>query len=172
MESNMIRKAKAGDAQALTKLVDSHKELAFNIALRITDNVQDAEDIVQESFLKALKNLTRFREESKFSSWLYKIVYNEAIAYIKKQKRATDFLDAPFSEPIHEKENDSYSDNYQKLFKAIDQLSITERNIIELFYLGDKSIKDIQNIVGKNPSNIKVILHRARLKMQKILKNE
>lgn len=172
IESQTILKAKSGDPEALTELVNRHKELAFNVALRITNNNEDAEDIIQDSFLKVLKNVNRFKEESNFSTWLFRIVYNQAVMLMRKRKRSLEFLNAPCLEQIHEEEKCDRFDNYQKLYEAIDKLSVNERNLIDLFYLGGMSVKDIRNITGKSTSNIKVILHRARLKMQQTLKDE
>jgi len=168
-ESLTIQKARDGDKEALAELVNMHKELAFNIAYRITKNVEDAEDIVQESFLKVFKNLDRFKEASKFSSWLYRIVHNEGLMLVRKQKKSLEFLDAPMVENIEEARE--HSDDYKKLYEAIDQLSINERNLIDLFYLGDMSIKEIRKITGQSTSNIKVTLHRTRKKLQEKIKN-
>lgn len=176
MESQMIQRAKAGDTEALTYLVDQHKELAFNIALRMTKSSEDAKDIVQESFLKVLKNIDRFKEEAKFSTWLFRIVYNESLMLLRKQKNSSTFLDIRTVESVYvegqEEDINAKEFNYTKLHIAIDQLNHNERTVIDLFYLGEMSIKDIRRITQMSASNIKVILHRARLKMYKILEDE
>ena len=172
MEADLIRKAKAGDIDALNSLVNKHKELAFNVALRIVQNVQDAQDVTQNSFLKALENLSRFREESSFSTWLYRIVYNEAMMLVRKRKKKKESPEATLAD--HNFEEERVADKaamQQELNKAIEKLDAKERNVIDLFYLGEKSIKEIHQITGLSRSNVKVVLHRARVKLKKTINN-
>ena len=163
MESQIIKKAISGDSEALTILIDKYKDIAYNLALSIVKNREDAKDITQDSFLKVLENINRFRSDSKFSTWLYKIVYNQSIGFRKKVSH-TNSVDysviADNSEEIDNKE-----DKIQDLYKAINLLADTDRNVIMLFYLAEKSIKEIVQITGLSVSNIKVILHRARKKL-------
>ena len=163
MESQIIKKAITGDSEALTVLIDKYKDIAYNLALSIVKNREDAKDITQDSFLKVLENINRFRSDSKFSTWLYKIVYNQSIGFAKKKNRTNsiDYLvlaDTPV-------ESEKQEDKIQDLYKAINLLADTDRNIIMLFYLAEKSIKEIAQITGLSISNIKVILHRARKKL-------
>ena len=85
MEPQIIKKAISGDSEALTKLIDKYKDIAYNLALSIVKNGDDAKDITQDSFLKVLENINRFRSDSKFSTWLYRIVYNQSIGFAKKK---------------------------------------------------------------------------------------
>lgn len=171
-EASLIRKAIDGDEQALNLLVNNHKELAYNVAFRITQNSEDAKDVTQESFIKALQNLKRFRKESKFSTWLFRIVYNESLMLMRKRKNNLEFLDETFKEEIDEEDGESdYSEMKSELNEAIKSLNPKERNIIDLFYLGEKSSKEIKKITGMSSANIKVILHRARVKLKKHVKN-
>lgn len=163
MESQIIKKAITGDSEALTVLIDKYKDIAFNLALSIVKNREDAKDITQDSFLKVLENINRFRNDSKFSTWLYKIVYNQSIGFAKKENR-TDSIDySVLADTSVESENQE--DKIQDLYKAINLLAETDRNIIMLFYLAEKSIKEIAQITGLSIGNIKVILHRARKKL-------
>jgi|LSQX01.1.fsa_nt_gb RNA polymerase sigma-70 factor (ECF subfamily) len=163
MESQIIKKAISGDSEALTTLIDKYKDIAYNLALSIVKNREDAKDITQDSFLKVLENINRFRSDSKFSTWLYRIVYNQAIGFAKKNNR-TDLVD--FSEFVEvSSDNDNQEDKIKELYRAINLLDDTDRNIIMLFYLAEKSIKEIAQITGLSISNIKVILHRARKKL-------
>ncbi|MFA5752889.1 MAG: sigma-70 family RNA polymerase sigma factor [Bacteroidales bacterium] len=163
MESQIIKKAISGDSEALTILIDKYKDIAYNLALSIVKNREDARDITQESFLKILENINRFRSDSKFSTWLYRIVYNQSIGYIKRVNRTT-MVDYSGLVDISEK-NDNQEEKIQDLYKAINLLEVTDRNIIMLFYLAEKSIKEIAQITGFSVGNIKVILHRARKKL-------
>ena len=172
MDSQTISKAISGDSEALTFLVNEYKDIAFNLALGIVKNKENAKDITQDSFLKVLENIKGFRNESKFSTWLYKIVYNQSIQFIQKTS-STNFTDIE-SLKANDFSND-YSngeDKYLELYQIIDQLEDNERNIVKLFYLAGKSIKDINSITGLSISNIKVILHRARKRLREKLTTE
>lgn len=144
MEPQIIKKAISGDSEALTKLIDKYKDIAYNLALSIVKNGDDAKDITQDSFLKVLENINRFRSDSKFSTWLYRIVYNQSIGFAKKNNR-TDSID--FSELVEvPQDNDDQEDKIKELYRAINLLNETDRNIIILFYLAEKSIKEIAQI--------------------------
>ena len=162
MKSQIINKAISGDSEALTLLVDKYKDIAYNLALGIVRNKEDAKDITQDSFLKVLENINSFRNDSKFSTWLYRIVYNQSIAFINKENR-TNLVD--YSLLVEDSDNNNQEDTIQDLYKAINKLDDTDRNIIMLFYLAEKTIKEIAQITGLSNSNIKVILHRARKKL-------
>jgi RNA polymerase sigma factor (sigma-70 family) len=166
MESQIIRKAISGDSEALTILIDTYKDIAFNLALSIVKNRENAKDITQESFLKVLENIDRFRNDSKFSTWLYRIVYNQSIGYIKKTDRLHSIDHEPVNNPEYTENIENKDDDFQRLYKAIDLLEDNEKNIIMLFYLAEKSVKEISQITNLSNSNIKVILHRSRKKLQ------
>lgn len=163
MESQVIKRAISGDSEALTILVNKYKDIAYNLALSIVKNKEDAKDITQESFLSVLENINMFRNTSKFSTWLYRIVYNQSIGFVKKANRTT-MVDYSVLLETSEK-NNNQEDKIQDLNKAINLLEDTDRNIIMLFYLAEKSIKEISQITGFSIANIKVILHRARKKL-------
>lgn len=163
MEGQIVKKAISGDSEALTILIDKYKDIAYNLALSIVKNKEDAKDITQDSFLKILENINRFRNESKFSTWLYRIVYNQSIGFVKRENN-TNTVDYSLLVETSEK-NDNQEDKIQDLYKAINLLEDTDRNIILLFYLAEKSIKEIAQITGFGIANIKVILHRARKKL-------
>ena len=168
METELIRKAADGDAQALNVLVDKHKGLAYNVAFRILQNSEDAKDVTQNSFIKALENLGHFRQESSFSTWLYRIVYNEAMMLLRKQKMNLEFLDETYVDVRDEEEPQPDQAKMQlTLNKAIEELKPRERTVIDLFYLGEKSIKEIRKITGMSTANVKVVLHRTREKLKK-----
>jgi RNA polymerase sigma-70 factor (ECF subfamily) len=163
MESEIIKKAISGDSEALTLLIDNYKDIAYNLALSIVKNKEDAKDITQDSFLKVLENINRFRNDSKFSTWLYRIVYNSSVGYVKCAN-LTNTVDYDLIVENSDN-NDNQEDRIQDLYRAINLLEDTDRSIIMLFYLAEKSIKEIAQITGFSIANIKVILHRARKKL-------
>lgn len=165
MESQIIKKAISGDSEALTILIDKYKDIAYNLALSIVKNEENAKDITQDSFLKVLENIKKFRSTSKFSTWLYRIVYNQSIGFIKKVKHLNSIEHEP-AMIIEYSEYNNMEENIRGLHKAIDLLEDTEKNVVTLFYLADKSVKEISQITNLSISNTKVILHRSRKKLK------
>jgi RNA polymerase sigma factor (sigma-70 family) len=165
MDSQILRDAISGDRDALSSLINKYKDIAFNLAISIVKNQEDAKDIIQESFLKVLENIHKFRRDSKFSTWLYKIVYNQSIGLVQK-KGKMEFQDLSKDSIAHQMfDTDIEIDRYEALYNAIDQLAEAEYTLIQLYYMAEKSIKDIHQITGMSVSNIKVSLHRARKKL-------
>jgi RNA polymerase sigma-70 factor (ECF subfamily) len=156
--------------------------MAYNVAFRITKNKEDAEEIAQDAFVKAFKSLKSFKGKSKFSTWIYRIIYNSAISHIRKNQIETSTIN---EEIINETIlNETYSginklnlDEQKKYINiAIESLNEDEAVIITLYYLNETSIDDISNITNYTKSNVKVKLFRARKKLyvelQKLLKEE
>jgi RNA polymerase sigma factor (sigma-70 family) len=165
MEAKILKRAISGDSEALTILIDKYKDIAYNLALRIVKNEENAKDITHDSFLAVLENIDKFRNDSKFSTWLYRIVYNQSMGFIKKNHvkliNSELGVTVEYSEYIENK-----TDDYQELYEAIDLLDDNDKNVIMLFYLAEKSVKEISQITNLSNSNIKVILHRSRKKLK------
>jgi len=167
-EIRIVEQVKQGDLLAFRLLVDMHKTLAFNIALQIVRNREDAEEIAQDAFLKAYQNIHTFKGESKFSTWFYRIVFNLAVSKTRKKKIETSNID---DVQITDKEiSDAFEafntldreDKELQLRNAVDNLKEDESLVITLFYLNENSIDEISSITGFSIPNVKVKLHRAR----------
>lgn len=169
MGSGIIKRAISGDPEALTSLIDKYRDIAYNLAFTIAKNEEDAKDITQDSFLKVLENIHRFRNESKFTTWLYRIVYNQSIRFVKERNTENIINTGFIPTPENPDSEHNVEKEYSELYKAIDLLEENDRNIILLFYIAEKSIKQIGTITGMSVSNIKVILHRVRKKLYKKL---
>jgi RNA polymerase sigma factor (sigma-70 family) len=176
-EAYWIQKVIDGDAAAFAHLVQQYKDLVYTIAFRITKNAEDAEEVAQDSFLKAFRYLKSFRQESKFSTWLFRIVHNTAIS--KQRKLKIDYAStddrAVLNIGADELENGFHSFNFMQrrhyLRLAMEQLSGEEANLVGLFYYNELSMAEIQEVTGMEISNIKVKLHRVRKKMHDILRS-
>ncbi len=166
-----IDKVISGELSAYTYLVDKHKDMAFSVALRIVRNREDAEEIVQDAFVKAYQNMDAFRNKSKFSTWLYRIVFNAAISRTRKKSlESTDLdsfvIDNYSTDEIKENINKLDSNEQIKLVnKLIDKLPPLEYTLINLYYKEECSIDEISEITGLTDSNVKVKLHRIRKKL-------
>jgi RNA polymerase sigma factor (sigma-70 family) len=174
---NHIDQVLQGNLNAFTYIVDRHKDRAYNLAFRICCNREEAEEITQDSFLKAYRALGSFQRKSSFSTWLYRIVYNTAVSYIRIRKKeilsledfpvdATDFIGTSASEEEAEEEYRRSLINF-----AFQKISEDDRSLITLHYYEEMSTEEISEVTGISKSNIKVKLFRARQKMFQIFEN-
>jgi RNA polymerase sigma-70 factor (ECF subfamily) len=170
-----IDKVLQGDTNAFAYLIDKYKDMVFTLAFRIVKSREDAEEVAQDSFLKAYQKLDSFKGDSKFSTWLYSIVYRSSLTKIRKKKLDTTDIDSfvldnhtedhdfPQIEAIKNGEQEEY------VKKAIENLGEKDALLITLFYLHNNSIEEIQEITDMSQSNVKVTLFRARKKLHKQL---
>lgn len=170
-----IDKVLEGDVVAFTDLVNKHKDMVFTLALRITGNREDAEEVAQDAFVKVYRSLGTFRHHAKFTTWLYRIVYNESISALRRKQ--------PEMAPLGETMLENYSEDeimtsvsaleedeqQQLILNALDQLPPSDQALITLFYLDDRNVGEISEITGLSFSNVKVRLHRIRKKLYTIL---
>lgn len=170
-----IERVKKGDSFSYSFLVDKYKHMAYTIAMKIMKNEEDAQDAAQEGFIRAYQQIHTFHGKSKFSTWLYTIIYRVSISKWKENKLSTSSIDSetnenynpdlssPQLEQLHARQQQLY------IKKAIDQLPPSEGLLVTLFYINDNSIKEIQEITGFSLANIKVKLFRARKKLEREL---
>ncbi len=162
MSEGLIQKAKRGDECALNALIERHKTLAFSIAWKYLKNKEDAEDVVQNAFIIVLKSIKKFRSESRFSTWLYKIIYRECLKTLKTKNQTVEYVPQLVKlEPETEPE-----ENNVNIKELLTHLKPNEFTVVSLFYLQEKSIKEISQITSFSPPNVKVLLHRARTKLK------
>jgi RNA polymerase sigma-70 factor (ECF subfamily) len=170
-----IEQVLAGKNNAFGYIVDQHKNNAFNLAFRICGNHEEAEELAQDSFLKAYRALNSFKMKSSFATWFYRIVYNTTISHVRLKKKgvlsledfpadATDFIGTNTNEEEAEKEYRNSLVNF-----ALQKITEEERGLISLYYNEDMSTDEIADVTGISKSNIKVRLFRARKKMQEII---
>jgi RNA polymerase sigma factor (sigma-70 family) len=170
-DNETIEKVLNGDVSAYASLVEKHKNLVFSIVLKIVNNREDAEEIAQDTFLKAYQSLKTFERKSKFSTWLYRIAYNSAISKTRKKRIEmvaieesviTNYSPDEVSRNMGEQEE---NDRQLILEKALRQLPEEDNLLITLFYKNENSVDDISEITGLSVSNVKVRLHRIRKKL-------
>lgn len=165
----LIDDAKAGDAAALTQLIDAHKTFAFNIAFDIVKDAEDAKDVVQQSFLKVLEKLPTFRNESKFSTWLYRIVFNESLRFKNERSKLQEIKASNETVKHLEEYGKGIEYDANSATEALERLVDKEKLVLGLFYLSGKTIDEIRQITNFSKSNIKVLLHRGRIHLRKKL---
>jgi RNA polymerase sigma-70 factor (ECF subfamily) len=182
-EDVLVRRVQNGDSDAFFELVRPYERAVFLAALSLVKNDADAEDVAQEAILKAFKNLARFRQESKFSTWLIQIAINEAKMRLRKDRRHLyesidegrlgdegDYIPKDFadwreipSEALEQKEL------RKALTKALDSLPEKYRTVLILRDVQHLSIAETAQVLGLSEANVKTRLSRARLQMRDAL---
>lgn len=165
MDNLYIQKIRDGDTDAFRYFINAYRDMAFTIAMSVLKDEQMAEEVVQDAFLKAYNGLAKFNQRSKFGTWFYRIVTNEALQRLKKNRREQiNFTEEYNDEPVDESfllSLDAKEQTYL-INEALNRLSSNESLALRLFYLEENSLKDVAEITGWSESNIKVMLHRAR----------
>jgi RNA polymerase sigma-70 factor (ECF subfamily) len=170
-----ITKVINGDANAFAYLVDTYKNMVFSLAFKMTKNREEAEEISQDSFIKAYKNLKNFKGDSKFSTWLYRIVYHASLDALKKNKNNNNTLNINEITFNQIKSVDNILEGIERKERSkimndcLLKLPEDERSIIWMFYYDELSLKEIIEVTQFSQANIKVKLHRARKKLLAIV---
>ncbi|MBN2572279.1 MAG: RNA polymerase sigma factor [Ignavibacteriales bacterium] len=171
----IIESVQRGNKRDYSLIVDRYKHKAFNLLKRMLKNQMDAEEALQDSFIKTFNSLGNFKQESQFSTWFYKIVYNTALTIISSKKYTVDRNTISVDDQINikdEDENKIYSESEnveQYIFKMVDELPIKNALVVILFYIDNLSIAEISNIMDISLVNVKVLLHRSRNMLRELL---
>ncbi|MFN8391121.1 MAG: sigma-70 family RNA polymerase sigma factor [Bdellovibrionota bacterium] len=183
----LVERAKSGDIDAFRTLVERYESRAHSIAMGVVGSREDAEDVVQEAFLKAYRNLSSFRGQSSFYTWFYRIVFNLAIDLSRKRYRrsessmgdtssmdsltmhsgsdASDFLGSvPNPDQVLQR-----NDLGKSIAKALDSLSAEHRAVIMLREIEGLSYSEISDVVGCSKGTVMSRLHHARKRLQRAL---
>jgi len=173
--SELVRKSQFGDKAAFEQLVIRHQELVFSLAYKLTGNREMANDVAQEAFIRAWKAIEKFRGDSTFSTWIYRITVNTAWTLRKKAKKHNTLNIDDTYEPIviDEKKDPELvainSDLSSVLVNALDKIPIEQRIIVELKNIEGRSHKEIADYLDISVTAAKVRLHRAHQKLRQIL---
>jgi RNA polymerase sigma factor (sigma-70 family) len=172
----LIEQTLAGNQQAYADLVKRHQRFVFTLALRFTKTREDAEEVAQDCFIKAYRSLQSFGGDSKFTTWLYSIVYTTAMTLLRKKRLDTSSIDDENNFIQVENQNTAFENNMAEnksrsyyLNQAIEQLPPDDAMIITLFYKGEQSLEEIATALGIEANNVKVKLFRARQRLKEKL---
>ncbi len=176
-EYSLIDRIVAGEEVLYATLVDKYKSYAYTIALKIVENKPEAEEVAQDGFIKAFQHLKKFNREAKFSTWLYRIVFNTAISYKRKTKQPLQSIENSILEYTERADHDLEKDDKQVFIaQAMEKLSEADRLAVQLYYIKEYSLDEIAELSGQNINTLKVRLHRARQRLadelKRILKHE
>lgn len=184
IETRLAQLAAGGDRDAFAELVELYKDKIYHLAFRMLYNRQEAEDVVQETFLRVYKNLSSYDVNQKFSTWIFRIGTNLCIDRLRR-RRATYSLDAGVTDGEGANwygmlSNDQLgpegqlilSETQQQIRKAIDMLPEKYKSIVILRYLHDLSLQEIGDILQMPVTTVKTRVHRGREFLRKKLEQE
>ena len=173
--SELVKKSQLGDKSAFEELVKRHQELVFSLSFKLTGNRELANDVAQEAFIRAWKAIGKFRGDSTFGTWIYRITVNTAWTLRKKAKKHYSLNIEDTQEPVivDEKKDPELvainSDLSLVLRKALNQIPLEQRIIVELKNIEGRSHKEIADYLDISVTAAKVRLHRAHQKLRNIL---
>ena len=166
-ESYYIERILDGETEYFSVFLDRYSRPLYTLVVQIVGCPEDAEELLQDIFLKAFRNLNRYKGECRFSTWIYRIAYNAAISATRKKKQEFLYIEADNVLAPAETE-----EQLERLEMAIDQLSGEEKALITLFYYEEKSMEEIGEVLKLSISNVKVRLHRTRKKICVLMNNK
>jgi len=166
---------KKGNVQAFSFLVEKYQKMVYTLALKLMKKPEEAEELAQDTFVKAFQKIDSYEGKSKFSTWLYTIAYNSCISELRKRRIEFKSLDdRQVTEDDEQKMVDYYretkkEDQEKYLNLALEKLPEDDQVLLTLYYYENQSMDEISVITGLTVSNIKVKIHRARKRMQLFL---
>lgn len=172
----LISQTLGGNQSAYAEVIRRNQRFVFTLAMRFVKKREDAEEVAQDSFVKAYHSLASFKQQSKFSTWLYTIVYTTAMTSLRKRGLNTvaiddednglQLSDTPLSFDANTAENRSRS---FYLNQAIEQLSPDDATVLTLFYMGEQTLEEIAATMGIETNGVKIKLFRARKRLKERL---
>ena len=177
-DQHYINQIIRGDTNVFSVLVDRYKEMIFTLALKMIKNREEAEEVSQDTFVKVYNSLNKFKGDSKFSTWIYRIAYNTCLDRQKKNKKdeSTISIDE-FSDHLVKTLDNALSaledkERKQTIQNCMNLLSSEENFLLTLYYFDDQNLDEIAKIMDINSNNVKVKLFRSRKKLAVILKKQ
>jgi RNA polymerase sigma-70 factor (ECF subfamily) len=183
-DAAFVAKARSGDADAYRVLVERHSRALFRLAFRMTGNESDAEDVVQESFLRAYRQLGKFDERATFGTWLYRIATNCSLDLVRSRKRRSEqvaaadagldgaphdpLMNVPAAGPTPERSALS-TEVRERVAEAMNDLSATERTAFVLRHFEGMCIEDVSRVLECQPGAAKHSVFRAVQKLRRAL---
>lgn len=184
-EASLIEQSKAGDIESFEQLIAAHQKRMFNIAYRMLGNLEDANDVTQEALVKAYRGIKNFSGKSSFSTWLYTIVNNACIDFIRKNRKTNIiYLDREYETEDGSYKVELYSNDHRPeellekkevqrlVHESIDKLSYEHKKIIILRDIQQLSYKEIAEILSCSEGTVKSRISRARNNLKIIIQEK
>jgi RNA polymerase sigma factor (sigma-70 family) len=166
----------SGNTGAFAVLVDRYKMLVFTLASKMITNREEAEEVAQDAFIKAFNSLGKFKGDSKFSTWLYRIAYNTCLDRLKKNKKEENVVPVDeFTASFFKTTENAFEalveqERKQLIQDCLQQLPGEEGFLLTLYYFEDQNLDEIAKIMDITANHVKVKLFRSRKKLAGILK--
>ena len=167
-ETQYIARILDGDTECFSAFLDRYSRPLYVLIVQIVGCSEDAEELVQDVFLKAFRCRGSYRGECRFSTWLYRIAYTTAVSATRKKKQEFLYIEENTINNVPDEKADDIlyptddEERTARLIQAIDLLNVEEKALITLFYYEEKSIEEIGEVLKLSPGNVKVKLHRTR----------
>ncbi|WP_165154556.1 RNA polymerase sigma factor [Parabacteroides sp. ZJ-118] len=177
-EQKWIERILAGDTQSFSCLVAKYEKMAYTIAFRILGNREEAEEAVQDAFVKMYRALSNFHFDSKFSTWFYRIVYRTALTASRQQRMFVNYEEAGSIDDLSNDEVESATDLLERedrkemIARTLRKLPADEALLLTLHYLEECSVEEICQITELSTSNVKVKLFRGRKRFYEVLQDK
>ena len=183
-EALLIADLCEGDETALAPLVEKYKRMVYRLAMQITKNHADADDVMQETFIKVYRSIRTFRKDAAFETWLYRIAVNEALNFVKRRERQREFTLETASEAEYEAitryrtqiDNDPHAhaekaELRHHVTEAVNNLSLKHRTVVILHEFEGLTHAEIASILNCSEGTVRSRLHYARKKLRTLLKS-
>ena len=182
-EALLIADLCEGDETALAPLIEKYKRMVYRLAMQITKNHADAEDVMQETFLKVYRSIRTFRKDAAFETWVYRIAVNEALNFVKRRERRQErtiettaevefavdmrYRAARVSDPhVHAEK----AELRRYVTEAVNSLSLKHRTVVILHEFEGLTHAEIASILNCSEGTVRSRLHYARKKLRTLLK--
>ncbi|MDN3675308.1 sigma-70 family RNA polymerase sigma factor [Flavobacterium branchiarum] len=173
-----INQVLLGETNMFAVLVDRYKDMIFTLAIKMVKNREIAEEVSQDTFIKIFNSLSKFKGDSKFSTWIYKIAYNTCLDYLKKNKKEEhNVVIDELKGCVVKTTTNALSiledqERKQDIQYCLNLLPSEESFLLTLFYFEDQNLNEIGKIMDISANNVKIKLYRSRKKLAVILKEQ
>lgn len=172
----IIESVQKGNTADFVLIVERYKNRAFSMLKRMLKSEPEAEEALQDCFLKCYNALDKFRSDSKFSTWFYKITYNTALTRLSgKKRKIVSEMKSIDDEPnlaVPESAGVEQKDFSEFVVSLVDELPVKFAAIINMFYLNGMSCEEIAEVTDTSAANVKVTLHRARTALRELIEKK
>jgi RNA polymerase sigma-70 factor (ECF subfamily) len=177
-DRELVARCQLGEADAFNELVGRHQDRVYAAVTRFCGNAEDAADVVQRAFINAYRKIAEFKGDAAFSTWIYRIAFNQAISYRRENRRTSVSIhgkedDGLIAEPVDERapgESMESAETQRKVQQALERLEEGDRQIIILKDLQGQSYDEIAAILQVPKGTVRSRLHRARMELKEKLK--
>jgi RNA polymerase sigma-70 factor, ECF subfamily len=169
-DEKVVKFVREKDKESYREIIKRYQNKLMRYALYLTQDEHKAADVVQETFIKAYKNLNNFNEKRKFSSWIYRIAHNEAMNFFKKKQFKKIILneDLDFDSGIDLQDNLIKKELQENIHHCLKKISLLYREPLTLYFLEEKSYEEISDILRIPIGTVGTRINRAKILMKKI----